>query len=315
MVLDVDSSKRRISLGLKQVQRNPWEEFTDTHPVGSTSRARCATSPSSACSSACRRTSMAWSTCPTSPGTSRASWRWPSTRRAPIVRAKVLDIDVEKERISLGIKQLQEDPAADTLSRVNKGEVVTCIVTAIQANGIEVKVDDVLTGFIRRAELARDKCDQRPDRFAVGEKVDAKITGDRPRRPQALAHHQGPRDRGGQAGGGRVRHVGQRRVAGRHPGCGDPSPQSAAGRVSWRTGLEADLLLDRRRLKRRLVFLAGSRPCCAPIGRRRGAWPRRTAHRGRQACRTPDGQRRHHPEPQADRSGGRARPRMPAWRR
>ncbi len=88
----------------------------------------------------------------------------------------MLDVDVEKERISLGIKQLQDDPAAGVLDRVHKGDVVTCIVTAVQANGIEVKVDDVLTGFIRRAELARDKGDQRPDRFAVGEKVDAKIT-------------------------------------------------------------------------------------------------------------------------------------------
>ena len=96
--------------------------------------------------------------------------------KGAIIRAKVLDVDVEKERISLGIKQLQDDPAADTLSRVHKGEVVTCVVTAVQANGIEVKVDEVLTGFIRRAELARDKQDQRPDRFAVGEKVDAKIT-------------------------------------------------------------------------------------------------------------------------------------------
>ncbi len=77
--------------------------------------------------------------------------------KGQIVRAKVLDVDVEKERISLGIKQLADDPAADTLSRVHKGEVVTCVVTAIQANGIEVKVDEVLTGFIRRAELARDK--------------------------------------------------------------------------------------------------------------------------------------------------------------
>jgi small subunit ribosomal protein S1 len=88
----------------------------------------------------------------------------------------VLDVDVEKERISLGIKQLQEDPFAESMSKVKKGEVVTCIVTSIQANGIEVKIDDVLTGFIRRAELSREKSDQRPDRFAVGEKVDAKIT-------------------------------------------------------------------------------------------------------------------------------------------
>ena len=96
--------------------------------------------------------------------------------KGDIVKAKVLDVDVEKERISLGIKQLRDDPAAGALASVNKGDVVTCVVTAVQANGIEVKVGDVLTGFIRRAELARDKADQRPDRFAVGEKVDAKVT-------------------------------------------------------------------------------------------------------------------------------------------
>jgi small subunit ribosomal protein S1 len=96
--------------------------------------------------------------------------------KGAIVKAKVLDVDVEKERISLGIKQLQDDPAAESLNKVRKGDVVTGIVTAVQANGVEVKIDDILTGFIRRAELARDKSDQRPDRFAVGEKVDAKIT-------------------------------------------------------------------------------------------------------------------------------------------
>ncbi len=95
--------------------------------------------------------------------------------KGQVVQAKVLDVDAEKERISLGIKQLHDDPAADTLSRVHKGDVVTCVVTAIQSNGIEVKVDDVLSGFIRRAELARDKAEQRPERFAVGEKVDAKV--------------------------------------------------------------------------------------------------------------------------------------------
>ncbi len=97
--------------------------------------------------------------------------------KGQVVKAKVLDVDVEKERISLGIKQLQRRSGGRRCStRVHKGDVVTCIVTAVQPNGIEVKVDDVLTGFIRRAELARDKADQRPDRFAVGEKVDAKIT-------------------------------------------------------------------------------------------------------------------------------------------
>jgi len=92
-----------------------------------------------------------------------------------VVKAKVLDVDVEKERISLGIKQLEADPAAEVLDKIKKNDVVTCVITAVQANGIEVKVEDVLTGFIRRAELARDRGDQRPDKFAVGEKVDAKV--------------------------------------------------------------------------------------------------------------------------------------------
>ncbi|MFT9145331.1 MAG: S1 RNA-binding domain-containing protein, partial [Acetobacter orientalis] len=107
--------------------------------------------------------------------------------KGQVVKAKVLDVDVEKERISLGIKQLQEDPAADVLTSVQKGAIVTCTVTAIQSNGIEVKVDDVLTGFIRRAELARDKAEQRPERFAVGERVDAKVVSvDRAARKLAL---------------------------------------------------------------------------------------------------------------------------------
>jgi len=87
----------------------------------------------------------------------------------------VLDVDVEKERISLGVKQLSDDPfgAADKLK---KGEVVTCTVSAVQESGIEVTVSGGLKGFIRKAELARDRQDQRPDRFAVGDKVDARIT-------------------------------------------------------------------------------------------------------------------------------------------
>ncbi len=176
MVLDVDSSKRRISLGLKQVQRNPWEEFTDTHPVGAVVEGEIRNITefglfiglSADIDGMVHMSDISWD----EPGELAMA----KYEKGQIVSAKVLDVDVEKERISLGIKQLADDPAADTLSRVHKGEVVTCVVTAVQANGIEVKVDEVLTGFIRRAELARDKGDQRPDRFAVGEKVDAKIT-------------------------------------------------------------------------------------------------------------------------------------------
>ena len=176
MVLDVDSSKRRISLGLKQVQRNPWEEFQDTHPVGSTVEGEIRNITefglfiglSADIDGMIHMSDLSWD--------DAGEQAITAFEKGQVVKAKVLDIDVEKERISLGIKQLQDDPAADVLSRVHKNDVVTCVVTAVQANGIEVKVDDVLSGFIRRAELARDKSDQRPDRFAVGEKVDAKIT-------------------------------------------------------------------------------------------------------------------------------------------
>jgi len=176
MVLDVDSSKRRISLGLKQVTRNPWEQFAEEHAVGTEveGEVRNITEFGLFIGLAPELDGMVHM--------SDISWEEAGEtaitkyEKGTMVRAKVLDVDVEKERISLGVKQLHDDPAAESLNRVKKGEVVTCVVTAVQANGIEVKVDDVLVGFIRRAELARDKSDQRPDRFAVGEKVDAKIT-------------------------------------------------------------------------------------------------------------------------------------------
>jgi small subunit ribosomal protein S1 len=175
MVLDVDASKRRISLGLKQVQRNPWEQFVDDHPIGSEIEGEIRNITefglfvglSADIDGMIHMSDLSWD----QPGELAMA----NYEKGQMVKAKVLDVDVEKERISLGIKQLKDDPAASVLDTVNKGQVVTCVVTAIQANGIEVKVGDVLTGFIRRAELARDKGDQRPDRFAVGEKVDAKI--------------------------------------------------------------------------------------------------------------------------------------------
>jgi small subunit ribosomal protein S1 len=93
-----------------------------------------------------------------------------------MVKAKILDVDIDKERISLGIKQLTEDPFAGQMESHRKGEVVTCTVTATSDNGIDVSVGESLVGFIRRADLSRDRAEQRADRFAVGEKVDAVIT-------------------------------------------------------------------------------------------------------------------------------------------
>jgi small subunit ribosomal protein S1 len=97
-------------------------------------------------------------------------------QKGQVVKAQVLDVDTEKERISLGIKQLQGDPM-EALGELRKGAVVTCTVTGVQDNGIEVSVgEDGLTAFIRRAELSRDRADQRPERFAIGDKVDARVT-------------------------------------------------------------------------------------------------------------------------------------------
>jgi small subunit ribosomal protein S1 len=97
-------------------------------------------------------------------------------KKGDVVKVKILDVDPEKERISLGIKQLTEDTVSKGMDRLKKGDVVTCTVTAVVENGIEVKVGDDVPGFIRRSDLARDRADQRPDRFAPGEVVDAKIT-------------------------------------------------------------------------------------------------------------------------------------------
>jgi small subunit ribosomal protein S1 len=176
LILDVDEPKRRISLGLKQAQGNPWELFLEAHPPGNTIEGEIRN---------ITEFGLFIGVGPDIDGMvhmSDLSWdeageaAMANYQKGQVVQAKVLDVDVEKERISLGIKQLQSDPAAEVLDRVRKGDVVTCVVTKIEQNGIEVKIDDVLTGFIRRAELAKDRNDQRPDRFAVGERVDAKVT-------------------------------------------------------------------------------------------------------------------------------------------
>src|SRR5690606_562446 len=93
-----------------------------------------------------------------------------------VVKVKLLEVDVEKERISLGIKQLESDPFEADAGDIKKGDVVTCTVREVHENGIEVELNDGAIGFIRKAELARERSEQRPDRYAPGEKVDAKVT-------------------------------------------------------------------------------------------------------------------------------------------
>src|SRR5712671_4022286 len=176
MVLDVDPPKRRISLGLKQVMPNPWDAFIEEHPVGNTVEGEV-------------RNITEFGLFIGLPGDidgmvhlSDIDWSRSGEeavhdyRKGQLVKVKVLDVDVEKERISLGIKQLEADPFEAGVASVKKGDVVTATISSIQESGIEVALPDGMPGFIRKSELSRDRSEQRPDRFAVGERVDAKIT-------------------------------------------------------------------------------------------------------------------------------------------
>ena len=176
VVLDVDASKRRISLGLKQCLPNPWDEFLKNHPVGSEieGEIKNITEFGLFIGLAGEIDGMAHF--------SDLDWERPGEEaindysKGENVKAKVLDIDPEKERISLGIKQLTEDPFTTGAATIRKGIIVTTTVTKLLDTGIEVTVGDNMAGFIRKSELSRDRSEQRADRFAVGEKVDAKVT-------------------------------------------------------------------------------------------------------------------------------------------
>jgi small subunit ribosomal protein S1 len=176
MVLDVDSNKRRISLGLKQTMANPWEDFLERFPLGTVIEGEIKNITEFGIfvglpddiDGMVHMSDIDWQT----PGEEAIK----QYNKGDIVKAKILEVDITKERISLGIKQLAEDPFAGGAGDVSKGDIVTCTVSKILDNGIEVTVNDILQGFIRRSDLSRDRSEQRPDRFAVGDKVDARVT-------------------------------------------------------------------------------------------------------------------------------------------
>jgi small subunit ribosomal protein S1 len=175
MVLEIDREKRRISLGLKQYLPNPWKEFAEKHSVGEVMEGEVKNitefgifvSLGNDLDGMVHLSDIDWS--------KPAEEAVKAYSKGMVVKAKILEIDAEKERISLGIKQLTKDTVADTIENMRKGEVVTCIVSEVEADGIAVEVAGV-RGFIKAAELSKQRSEQRPERFAVGEKVDAKIT-------------------------------------------------------------------------------------------------------------------------------------------
>ena len=178
VVLDVDASKRRISLGLKQAQDNPWDAFVAANPIGSTVEGEVKNATEfglfigldNDIDGMVHLSDLDWNV-----SGEEAIQRY---RKGEMVKAKVLDVDVEKERVSLGIKQLGGDPIGEG-DTYKKGQIVTVTVTAIETGGVEVKFGDdtaPVTSFIRKSDLSRDRNEQRTERFSVGDRVDAMIT-------------------------------------------------------------------------------------------------------------------------------------------
>ena len=175
MILEIDQEKRRISLGVKQTQENPWIEFADKHKSGDILEGEI-------------RNVTEFGLFVGMPGDidgmvhlSDVSWEdsseevLQSFNKGDMIKVKILEVESDKERVALGIKQLSDDPYASALDGIKKGEVITGTISEIGDKGIEVTVNETVSGFIKKADLSRERLEQRPDRFAVGEKVDAKV--------------------------------------------------------------------------------------------------------------------------------------------
>jgi small subunit ribosomal protein S1 len=191
MVLEVDSDKRRISLGLKQAQSNPWDAFAEKHPIGSVVEGEVKNATEFGLfigldgdvDGMVHMSDIAWGIS----GEDALALH----RKGEQVSAVVLDVDVDKERISLGMKQLEKGaPTGGGATSaggnsLRRGEVVTVTVLEVRDGGLEVQAgEDGATGFIKRSDLGRDRDEQRPDRFQAGQKLDAMVSGfDRSKKP------------------------------------------------------------------------------------------------------------------------------------
>ncbi len=177
MVLEVDETKRRISLGLKQCADNPWERFAEEHPIGSIIEGEIKNITefglfvglNEEMDGMVHLSDLDWNR--------SGEDAIKDYQKGQVLQAKVLDVDPEKERISLGVKQVGSDPM-DAIGDISRGSDVTCSVTAIESGGIEVQIGsaDGPKAFIRKSDLSKDRSEQRPERFAVGDKIDARVT-------------------------------------------------------------------------------------------------------------------------------------------
>ena len=177
MVLEVDETKRRISLGLKQCADNPWERFAEEHPIGSMIEGEIKNITEFGLFAGLNEemdgmvhlSDLDWNR------TGEEAIK--DYQKGQVIQAKVLDVDPDKERISLGVKQVGSDPL-ETIGDIKRGSDVTCTVTAIETGGIEVQLggSDGPKAFIRKSDLSKERSEQRPERFAIGDKIDARVT-------------------------------------------------------------------------------------------------------------------------------------------
>ncbi len=175
MVLEIDPVKRRVSLGLKQTMRNPWEVFAETHPEGTEVEGEVKNTTEfglfiglpGEIDGMVHLSDLSWD--------ERGEEAIQNYRKGDVVQAVVSEVDVEKERISLSIKALGGDKFADATGGVKRGSIITVEVTSIEEGGIEVEYEG-MKSFIRRSDLSRDRAEQRPERFGVGDKVDVRVT-------------------------------------------------------------------------------------------------------------------------------------------
>ena len=174
MVLEIDSAKRRVSLGLKQTMRNPWEVFAETHPVGTPVEGEVKNITEfglfigldNDIDGMVHLSDLSWDR--------RGEEAIQDYRKGDMVKAVVTEVDTDKERISLSVKALNDD-FSDVVEGVKRGSIITVVVTKIEDGGIEVEYEG-MKSFIRRSDLSRDRAEQRPDRFSVGNKVDVRVT-------------------------------------------------------------------------------------------------------------------------------------------
>lgn len=176
VILEIDYEKRRISLGMKQCVENPWAKFAENSPIGSILSGEVKNSTEFGLfiglegdlDGMIHLSDLDWN--------EKSESSLEKYQKGQMVDVKVLDIDVEKERISLGIKQLSEDPFSG-IKQIKKGDIVTCHITQIRDGGLDVTIGkDGIASSIKRSDLSVDKSEQRPERYAVGELVDAKVT-------------------------------------------------------------------------------------------------------------------------------------------